>query len=106
MNRTGTPNGHAARRHRAARFLGRSIGWTTVVLEFAPPARLVLDISDGPFVGTVTYEIEPCATGSVVRIRNVGAPGKFAWMPSFLVHRAMKASITKDLARLESAITS
>ncbi len=95
-----------SRVRRTARFLGRSIGWTTTVTEYTPPDRLVLDISDGPFVGVVTYEIEPAGTGSLVRIRNVGQPGKFAWLPSGLMQRVMAASLAKDLANLEAALTS
>lgn len=95
-----------SRVERTARFLGRSIGWTTVVKEYAPPGRLVLDITDGPFIGIVTYEIEPSGTGSLVRIRNRGYPGKFGWMPSFLMRQAMRSSLGKDLTHLETATTS
>jgi hypothetical protein len=95
-----------SRVRRTARFLGRSIGWTTTVTEYTPPHRLVLDISDGPFVGVVTYEIDASGTGSLVRIRNTGHPGKFAWMPAALMTRVMAASLAKDLANLEAALTS
>ena len=100
------PFATGSRVERTARFLGRTIGWTTVVQEYVPPHRLVLDITDGPFVGVVTYEIETSGTGSLVRIRNVGRPGKFGWMPSALMTRAMKSSVGKDLAHLEAAVRS
>ncbi len=100
------PLARGSRVRRNARFLGRPIGWTTTVTEYAPPRRLVLDISDGPFVGVVTYEIEPSGSGSLVRIRNVGHAGKFGWMPGPLMQRVMQKSLAKDLAHLETALTS
>ncbi|MEP6623517.1 MAG: SRPBCC family protein [Acidimicrobiia bacterium] len=100
------PLASGSRVRRNARFLGRTIGWTTTVAEYSPPRLLVLDISDGPFVGVVTYEIEPSGSGSLVRIRNVGQPGKFGWMPSALMQRVMRTSLAKDLSHLEAALTS
>ena len=100
------PLAPGSRVQRTARFLGRSIGWTTVVREYMPPSRLVLDITDGPFVGVVSYEIEPSDAGTRVRIRNVGTPGKFKWMPAALMRRAMRTSVAKDLANLERLVTS
>ena len=100
------PLAPGSRVHRTAQFLGRSIGWTTVVREYTPSSRLVLDITNGPFVGVVTYEIEPAGAGARVRIRNVGTPGKFKWMPARLMRRAMRTSVAKDLANLEQLVTS
>ncbi len=95
--------GTRVRRH--ARFMGKGISWITVVRAYEPGRRLELDIADGPFVGVVTYEIESLGSSSVVRIRNVGAPGQFAWMPSGLIRMAMRRSLAKDLQRLEAAVT-
>ncbi|MBK5289289.1 MAG: SRPBCC family protein [Acidimicrobiia bacterium] len=95
-----------ARVRRHARFMGKDISWITVVRDYVPGRRLELDIAEGPFVGVVTYEIT--ATGdssSVVRIRNVGSPGQFAWMPGFLIRMAMRSSLAKDLRHLEAAAT-
>ena len=94
-----------ARVRRQARFMGKDISWITVVRTYEPGRCLELDIAEGPFVGVVTYEIEPAGDSSKVRIRNVGAPGQFAWMPSGLVRMAMRRSLVKDLQRLEAAVT-
>lgn len=93
-----------ARVRRHARFMGKDISWITVVRAYEPGHRLVLDIAEGPFVGVVTYVIEPSGASSVVSIRNVGAPGQFAWMPTFMIRAAMKQSLAKDLKHLESAL--
>ena len=76
----------------------------TVVQEHEPGHRLVLDIAEGPFVGLVTYGIETSGTSSVVSIRNVGSPGQFAWMPTFMIRAAMKQSLAKDLKHLEATV--
>jgi uncharacterized protein YndB with AHSA1/START domain len=98
--------GLGARTRRTARFLGRAIAWETVVRRFEPPTLLELDIAEGPFTGTVTYSIEPNGDASTVRIRNVGTPGQFAWMPSALTRHVMRSALAKDLAHLESVVTS
>ena len=93
-----------ARVRRHARFMGKDISWITVVTAYDPGRRLELRITDGPFVGVITYEVEPTGASSIVRIRNVGAPGEFAWMPTALIRRAMRSSLRKDLERLEAAV--
>ncbi len=98
--------GPGARTRRTARFLGRNIAWETVVRRYEPPTLLELDIAGGPFAGTVTYSIEPKGEASTVRIRNVGTPGQFAWMPSALTRRVMRSALARDLAHLESVVTS
>lgn len=93
-----------ARVRRHARFMGKDISWMTIVQECEPGRRLILEIDEGPFVGIVTYAIEPSGTSSVVSIRNVGSPGQFAWMPTFLIRAAMKQSLGKDLQHLEATV--
>ncbi len=90
---------------RTARFLGRTISWTTEVADELPGRRLHMRIANGPFVGEVFYEIEPHARGSLVRIRNVGAPGQFAWLPRSLIVAAMRRGLQSDLANLEREVT-
>ena len=91
-----------ARVRRHARFIGKDISWITVVQAYEPGRRLKLDIAEGPLVGVVTYEIKPDGASSSVSIRNVGSPGQFAWMPGFLIRRAMQSSLAKDLKHLEA----
>ena len=89
---------------RTGRFLGRTIRWTTEVMEHDPPRRLRLRIVDGPFVGDVIYEIEPHASGSTVRIRNVGEAGQFRFLPRALTMAAMRSALRADLARLSALV--
>jgi uncharacterized membrane protein len=96
--------GSPPRTRRTGRFLGRTITWTTEVLEDAPPHRLRLRIVDGPFIGDVEYSIERAGSGSRVRIRNVGQPGLFAFMPRWLTMAAMKSAVRADLARLSALV--
>ena len=95
-----------ARTRRTARFLGRDITWETVVRRYEPPTLLELDIAEGPFTGTVTYSIEPNGDRATVRIRNVGTPGQFAWMPTAITRRVMRSALARDLAHLESVVRS
>ena len=93
--------GSRVRRH--ARFLARDISWITVVTAYEPTRRLELRIDEGPFTGAVCYTIT-ATTGSNVEIRNVGTPGKFAWMPTALVRHAMQRALAKDLHRLAATV--
>lgn len=68
------------------------------------PHRLELRIAEGPFTGSIRYRIEPTPDGSQVTVRNVGTPGQFAWMPTFLIRAAMRSALTKDLRRLAAVV--
>jgi hypothetical protein len=87
-------------------FLGKTICWVTELREYEPPRRLVLRITEGPFVGDVTYEIAQAGSGSSVTIRNQGEPGQFSWMPRWLVAGAMKRALLSDLRRLRELANS
>jgi uncharacterized protein YndB with AHSA1/START domain len=83
------------------RFLGKEIGWTTEVTEYEPSRLLTMRIDQGPFQGIVSYLVEPNEGGSRVTVRNAGAPTAFAWMPRWLIQRAMHTAMSGDLARLQ-----
>lgn len=89
-----------ARAWQKGRFLGKEIGWTTHVTEYEPARRLTMRIDEGPFRGTVSYVIEPHEGGSRVTVGNEGTPTAFAWMPRWLIERAMRSGMAGDLARL------
>ena len=93
-----------ARVRHTATFLGREVSWTTEVLAVHFPHRLSLQIADGPFLGTVSYEIARTATGSHVRIHNVGEPGKFGFVPPALIEAPIRSTLTADLARLKALV--
>jgi len=60
-------------RHRGT-ILGHDVSWLSEVEAVHFPHVLTLRISDGPFVGTVRYEIQRSSAGSRARVRSVGTP--------------------------------
>ena len=93
-----------ARVKRSGSFLGQEIQWTTEVATIHFPHRLVLKIADGPFVGTVTYDIQRSGDGSVARIRNVGSPTKFGFLPAAMIEAPMRSALNADLERLKQIV--
>jgi hypothetical protein len=85
---------------RTGGFLGREFSWTTEVTEFQPARRLAMRHVAGPFTGEVIYSIDPTPQGAHVTIRNTGkasfeVPG---------MGMMMRASVAKDLQRLEALV--
>src|SRR4030095_5266046 len=93
-----------ARVRRQASFMGHEIGWTTAVEAVHFPHVLTLRVVDGPFVGTISYQIQRAARGSTVRIRNVGESTKFGFLPSGLITGPMKSALSADLERLRTIV--
>ncbi len=89
-----------ARVRRTGNVLGRSIDWTTEVERVAFPHVLALKVIDGPFRGTVRYEIQRSGSGSRVRVRNVGE----ADIPAVLVTGPLEAALAADLERLKALV--
>ncbi len=83
-----------------ARFLGRRLSYTYEVVDHEPGQRLVMRTADGPFPMETTYTWEPAAGGTLMRLRNTGAPSGFAAITAPVLAKAMKSAMTKDLARL------
>ena len=90
-------------RHRGT-FLGRDLDWTTEVDTVHFPHVLALRISEGPFVGTVRYEIQRSGGGSVARIRNVGEPASLGFLPAAMIASPMRAALAADLDRLKALV--
>ena len=93
-----------ARVKRTGQFMGQPITWTTEVASFQFPHVLVLNVSDGPFAGSVRYEIGRSAAGSVARIRTVGSPTAFGFLPASMIEGPMRSALEADLARLKAII--
>jgi uncharacterized protein YndB with AHSA1/START domain len=87
-----------ARVRRTASFMGRAIGWTTEVEAVHFPHVLKLKIAEGPFTGTVSYQIQRSAGGSMVRIHNQGQTTMLGFLPASLVEAPMRSALTADLA--------
>jgi Polyketide cyclase / dehydrase and lipid transport len=90
-------------RHRGT-LLGREISWMTEVEAVHFPHVLTLRISEGPFVGTVRYEIQRSGGGSRARVRNVGQPTALGFLPAAMIEGPMRSAMTADLARLKALV--
>jgi uncharacterized membrane protein len=90
-------------RHRG-RFLGQEIAWMTEVASFHFPHQLTLRVTDGPFTGTVQYEVQRGATGSVARIRSTGQPTKLGFLPASIIESQMRSALAADLGRLKQLV--
>jgi hypothetical protein len=87
---------------RTGGFLGRKFSWTTEVTELQPARRLAMRHVAGPFAGEVVYSVDPTPEGARVTVRNTGK-ASFE-LPG--MGMMMKASVAKDLQRLESLVAS
>ena len=93
-----------ARVKRSADFFGHDINWTTEVQDVHFPHVLTLRIIDGPFSGTVAYQIVRQGTGSRVVIRNKGETDKLAFLPSAMIEGPMRSGMQADLVRLKQIV--
>lgn len=90
-----------ARVRHTGRFLGQVLVWTTAVEAVHFPHVLALRIIEGPFLGTVRYDVQRSGMGSRVRIRTVGDVGRPSLAPAVLVSGPMRAAMAADLERLK-----
>lgn len=93
-----------ARVRHHGRVLGRELSWLTEVEAVHFPHVLGLRVADGPFVGTVRYDVQRSATGTRAKIRTVGTPsGPAAWLGAALAD-PMRTALAADLARLKRLV--
>lgn len=93
-----------ARVKRTGSLMGAEFGWTTEVETVHFPHVLTLRITDGPFTGTVSYQIQRSATGSSVRVRNKGESTKLGFLPASMIEGPMRSAMNADLARLKAVV--
>jgi uncharacterized membrane protein len=93
-----------ARVRRTGTVLGQEFGWTTEVEAVHFPHVLTLRIVEGPFVGTVRYDIQRSGVGSRVRIRNVGEAKALGPLPAVMITGPMRSAMTADLERLKAIV--
>ena len=101
---TDEPFGVGARVERVATFLGRRMEYVNEVVEYEPPARLVMRSVKAPFPMTVTYEFEDAGGGTRVRIATQGDASGFYRVAGPVLSRAVKRAIAGDLRRLKQAL--
>jgi uncharacterized protein YndB with AHSA1/START domain len=83
-----------------ARFLGRRLAYTYEVVDLEPGRRLVMRTADGPFPMETTYTWEQVNGGTLMKLRNRGAPSGFAKVAAPVMAKAMRSAMRKDLDRL------
>ncbi|KUG51865.1 ATPase [Serinicoccus chungangensis] len=89
-----------------ARFLGRQLAYTYVVVELVPQERMVMRTDDGPFPMETTYcwwDEEPGDGGrprTGMSVRNAGRPSAMTTLASGAVTLGMKRAMRRDLERL------
>ena len=85
------------------RVMGQELTWATEVEAVHFPHILTLRITEGPFVGTVQYNIQRSGTGSHVRVRNTGDP-TIRFVPASFIAGPMKSAMAGDLERLKALV--
>lgn len=90
-------------RHRGT-LLGQDVSWLSEVEAVHFPHILTLRISEGPFTGTVRYEIQRSSGGSRARVRSSGSPTGLSGLPAGLVEGPMRSSMAADLLRLKALV--
>jgi uncharacterized protein YndB with AHSA1/START domain len=102
--RTEAPVRVGSRMDFEALFLGRRLAYTYEVVDLVPGERLVMRTADGPFPMETTYTWQSVPGGTVMRLRNRGAPRGFATLAAPAIRGAVRRAMTKDLARLAETL--
>jgi uncharacterized membrane protein len=93
-----------ARVRRSGTFLGQTLSWTTTVDVVHFPHVLALRILEGPFLGSIRYDIQRSGAGSRVRVRTAGEVALPSFAPVALVAEPMRAALGADLERLKTIV--
>src|SRR5262245_6852375 len=80
-----------ARVLRRGTFMGREFSWTSKVETVHFPHLLSVQVAEGPFAGTISYQIQRSGAGSHVRIKSVGQVSGLGFLPSSLITGPMKS---------------
>lgn len=84
-----------------ARFLGRRLAYTYEIVDWVPGERLVMRTAQGPFPMETSYSWAGHDGGTLMRLRNRGAPSGFSRLAAPLLAAAMRRAMGKDLAKLK-----
>lgn len=93
-----------ARVRRSGEFMGQAVTWATTVETVHFPHALTLRVTDAPFTGTLSYQIQRGAAGSVARIQARGETTLMAFLPSSLIEGPLRSVLGEDLARLKKIV--
>jgi hypothetical protein len=85
-------------------FMGKAIDWTTQVETVHFPHVLVLNVIDGPVVGTIRIGIQRHGEGSRVQSHSTGKLKGMPFVPESMVAGPAKTAAQADLERLKALI--
>ncbi len=87
-----------------ARFLGRELRYTYVIVEHTRES-LVMRTAQGPFPMETSYRYESMPDGTTrMTLRNRGTPSGFSRLAAPFVRIAMRRATSKDLAALKQIL--
>lgn len=101
---TPPPPAKGMRVERAAKFMGRSMTYTTEVIEWSPAERVQMQTMDGPYPMAVTYSFAGEDGGTRVSIRNHGGSGVMFKLAGPLIGRMVNGRVKGDLAQLKEIL--
>jgi len=100
---TDGPVGRAMRVGRVAKMMGRSMPYTTEVVEFEP-LRMAMKTVAGPFPMVVTYTFAPEDGGTAVTVRNRGGEGVLFKLFGRAIGRIVNSRVTGDLRQMKRVL--
>jgi uncharacterized membrane protein len=95
-----------ARVTHTASVFGREVSWSSEVEAVHFPHLLQMKIAEGPFSGTLRYDIQRSGDGSRVRIRGAGEAQLPMLLPASMVTGPVSEALSKDLQTLKSIVES
>lgn len=90
-------------RHSGSVF-GRDFSWTTRVESAHFPHLLTLRIEDGPFTGTIRYDVQRSGAGTRARIRSVGQLNGLDFLPVSMIAGPIRSALASGLERLKGLV--
>ncbi len=102
---TDRPFGKGAKVERVASFLGRRMHYTPVVIDYAPPAHIVMQTAS-PFNMTIRYDFEEENGATRARINVRGEGSGFFKVAGPLLGLQVRKSLKRDLKTLKVLLES
>lgn len=93
--------GKGTRIRRVAKMAGRSIDYTTEVVEYVPDELTTMDTVSGPFPMRVTYALADSPDGTTVSVRNEGGKGLLFRIFGPVIGRMVRSRVDGDLGQLK-----
>ncbi len=99
------PFGKGTKVQRVASFLGRRMHYTPEVVDYEPPAHIVMR-TDSPFDMTIRYDFEEADGATRMRINVRGGGSGFFKVAGPLLGLQVKKNLRRDLGKLKTLMES